>query len=105
VRAHEVHAGADRDRRQLGRAAAADEPVRDLVQRPVAADRDDELRALARGLLGERDQVLRPLGEQRLALEPQVRGPVRERRPALPGDAVVGRRVDEEVRPRANRRR
>jgi hypothetical protein len=106
VRAHEVHPRADRDRRQLRLAARADESVRDLVQRPVAADRDDEGRAVARRALGQLDQVLGALGEERLALEPEVRRAVRERRPALARDAVVRRRVDEEDRAaRANGRR
>ena len=76
--------------------AGAHEAVDDLVQRAVAADRDDELGAVARRALGELDQMARPLGEERLAGEAELRGAVRELRPALPGDAVVGRRVDEE---------
>ena len=41
VRAAEVHAGAERDDRQLGRRAGAHESVHHLVHRPVAARRDD----------------------------------------------------------------
>jgi hypothetical protein len=67
--------------------------VHDLVQRPVAADRDDDARVDGRR---ELDQVSRPLGIERLAVEPEAGGPVRERRPALPGLPVVGGRVDEE---------
>ena len=96
VRAHEVHAGADRDRRQLARRPRPDESVHHLVQRAVAADRDDERRALGGRALRQLDQVPGPLGEERLALEPEVRRPVGELGPALPGDAVVRRRVDEE---------
>jgi len=70
--------------------------VHDLVQRPVAADRDDESRAVAGRLLGQLRQVPGPFREERLALEPEVRRAVRERRPALARGAVVGRRVDEE---------
>ena len=44
-------------------------PFTDLVQRAVAADRDDELGAAAGGLLGELDEMPGPLGEERLAGE------------------------------------
>jgi hypothetical protein len=43
------------------------EPVDDLVQRAVAAYRDDELGAVACGVLGELDQVTGALREERLA--------------------------------------
>ena len=85
-------------------APRAHEPVHDLVQRPVAADRDDELAPSRAALLGELDQVAGALGEERLALEPELRGAVRELRPALAGDAVVRRRVDEEDGPLMSRR-
>jgi hypothetical protein len=74
------------------------EPIDYLVQRSVAADRDDELRAVARSLLGELDQVAGTLGEERRALEPELGRAVGELRPALACDAVAGRRVDEEDR-------
>ena len=72
------------------------EPIDYLVQRPVAADGDDELSALARGLLGELDQVTGTLGEERRALEPELGCAVGELRPALARAAVAGCRVDEE---------
>jgi hypothetical protein len=93
---HEVHAGSERDRRELRRPARADDAVRRLVERPVAAGGDDEAGAGARRLLGELDQVAGTLGEERLALEPELRGAVRELRPAAAGGAVARRRVDEE---------
>ena len=46
---------------------APGDPVHDLVQRPVAADRDDERRAARRPPARELDQVARPLREERLA--------------------------------------
>jgi hypothetical protein len=72
------------------------EPVDDLVQRAVAAYRDDELGAVACGVLGELDQVTGALREERLARQAQLLGAVRELRPAPARDAVVRRRVDEE---------
>ena len=96
MRAHEVHARAERDRRQLGARARAHDPVHNLVQRAVAADRDDELGAVARSALGELDQVARAFREERLAREPELLGAVRELGPAPARDAVVRRRVDEE---------
>jgi hypothetical protein len=96
VRPDEVHARAERDHRQLGRRARAQDAVDGLVQGAVAADGDDERRAAARGALGQLDQVPRALGEERLAGEPELCGAVRELRPALAGGAVVRRRVDEE---------
>ena len=94
VGAAEVHAGAERDRREVD--VAAGDAVHDLVQRPVAADRDDERRAAVDRLPRELDQVARPLGEERLAAQAEPRGAVRELGPALARRAVVGRRVDEE---------
>jgi hypothetical protein len=69
------------------------EPVDDLVQRAVAADRDDEFGVDVGRELG---QVVRPLRVERLAVEPEPGGSMRERDPAPSGRAVVGRRVDEE---------
>jgi hypothetical protein len=46
------------------------EAVDSLVERPVTADRDDEVGAVARSALGELDQVARPLREERLAVKP-----------------------------------
>jgi len=57
VRPDEVHAGAEGNRRDLRRGARTHQAVRRLVERAVAADRDDKLGAVARGLLGELDQM------------------------------------------------
>ena len=76
--------------------AGANEPVHDLVQRPVSADGDDELGAAACGLLGELDQMTGTLGEERRAVESELRGAVSELRPALARAAVAGRGIDEE---------
>ena len=96
VGADEVHARAERDRRELRVRARAHKAVDDLVQRAVAPDCHDDARAVSRGALRELDQMSRALGEERLALEPEPGGAVRKLGPALPGCAVVGRRIDEE---------
>jgi hypothetical protein len=72
VRPHEVHARAERDRRDLRLRAGAQDAVRDLVQRPVSAGGDEQVGAVARRTLRQLDQVARPLGEERLALEPEL---------------------------------
>ena len=76
VRPSEVHAGAERDRRQID--VASGDAVHDLVQRPVAADGDDERRAGVHSLLRELDQAVRALREERLAREAEPRGAVGE---------------------------
>ena len=71
--------------------------VHDLVQRPVAADRDDERRAAVdrarararSGGPGRSEKSVSPLQAERARA-------VRELGPALARRAVVGRRVDEE---------
>ena len=78
--------GPERDRRELD--VAAGDAVHDLVERPVAADRDDERRAAVDGLARELDQVAGTLGEQRVALQPERGRAPRELRPALAGGAV-----------------
>ena len=79
-----------------GRRVDPDEPVRDLVDRPVATDDDEQPRAGERRLARELGEVPRPLAEERVALEPGRRGPPRELGPAAPGRPVRRRRVDEE---------
>jgi hypothetical protein len=81
------------------------QPVDRLVERPVAADGDDELGAAASRALRELDQVPRMLGKERLAVETERGRAVRELRPALARDAVVRRRVDEKDSFAVNRRR
>ena len=71
VGAAEVLAGARRQDGDL-RARAGD-PVHDLVQRPVAAD-DDEQVVRRRGLARELDQVPAALGEDDVAGEPELGG-------------------------------
>src|SRR5207244_7995805 len=83
VGADEVHARAERDRRELSVRARAYEAVDDLVQRAVAPDGHDDPRAVSRGALRELDQMSRALGEERLPLEPEPGGAVRKLRPAL----------------------
>ena len=95
-RPHEVPARAARDDRDVGRVVEPREPVRDLVDRAVAADDDEQPRAAERRLAGELAEVARPLAEERVALEPGGGRAARELRPAAPRRAVRGRRVDEE---------
>jgi hypothetical protein len=94
-RADEVAAGAAVDDRQLDGFDPGD-PVHDLVHRPVAADGDDQLRASFRSLPREPRELALLLGQVRISLEPSLRRLSRDLGPALPGRAVVGRRVDEE---------
>jgi hypothetical protein len=94
-RAHEVAAGPAVNDRQLDALDAGD-PVHDLVHGPVAADHDEELGALRRGLAGELRQLALFFREERVALEPLLGSESRDLGPSLSGRAVVGRRVDEE---------
>src|SRR5438046_2131472 len=77
----EVHSGAGRAGRQLGRAARQYEPVHDLIQRSVAADRDDEGRAVADGLRRELDQLPGALREESLSCKAEPFRTVRQLRP------------------------
>ncbi len=103
VGAHEVHAGADRDRRELD--PPAGDAVDGLVERAVAADRDDERGSVVGRTARQLDQVAGPLGEEGLAGETESLGAVGELRPAVPGTSVVGRRVDQEDGPVSQRSR
>jgi hypothetical protein len=93
VAADEVHPGPERDSREHRPALALHQPVHDLVQRPVAADRDDQLGVGAGGELG---QMAGPFAVVRLPVEAEPGCAVRKRRPAPTCAAVVGGRVDEE---------
>jgi hypothetical protein len=66
VGAAKVHARAERDRREVD--AASGNAVDDLVQRAVATNRDDELRASLDGFACEVDQVAGALREERVTL-------------------------------------
>jgi hypothetical protein len=94
----EVHAGSEGDHGQLGAFAVreGEQSVRDLVQRSVAADGDDLLGAVGRGLRDQFGEVPGLLGEERRAVEAQLRGAVGQLRPAPTRRPVVRRRVDEE---------
>jgi hypothetical protein len=92
-RAHEVAAGAARDQGEVD--VQTGEAVGDLVDRPVAADGDDQV-GVRRRLASELGQVSRPLGEERVAVQAERGRLVGELRPASSRRAVLGRRVDEE---------
>ena len=94
-RAHEVAAGAAVDDRKLDALEARD-AVDDLVHGSVPADGDEQARASRRSLTGEVDEVPGPLGDEGIAAQAALGREPRDLRPALPGRAVVGRRVDEE---------
>jgi len=94
VRAAEVHPRPERDRCEID--IAAGDPVHDLVQCPVTADRDHERRAAVDRRARQFDQVSRPLREERLSAQPEARRPVRELGPPPTGRAVVRGRVDKE---------
>ena len=83
--------------------AGAGDAVHDLVQRPVAADDDEQL---ARRAAASRASSVRwpgPLREQRLAVEPELRAPAaRSFGQRFAGRAVRARRVDEEDGPLAH---
>jgi hypothetical protein len=96
VRAGEVHAGAEGNRRELAPRVRPEEAVDRFVERAVAAYGDDQLGSLSRRLRGELDQVRRPLGENRLARESEAGGASLELGPAPARGAVVRRRIDEE---------
>jgi hypothetical protein len=95
VRAHEVPARAARDHCQLDVVAAGD-ALDDLVDGPVAADRDDQPRSAFGGLSRELAELTLPLGDERIARQPERGCAVRQLGPATAGRAVVGGRVDEE---------
>jgi hypothetical protein len=102
--AGEVHPRAERDHRQLRSVALqCEQPVGDLVQRSVAADRDDLFRAVAGRLGDELREMTGAFGEERDALEAALRRAVRDLRPAAPGGPVVGGRIDEEDRANGQR--
>jgi hypothetical protein len=67
------------------------------VNRPVAADCDEQRRALGRAAR-ELREVARPLREQRLAAQAERRRPMRQLGPVPPGRAVLGGGIDQEDR-------
>jgi hypothetical protein len=69
------------------------EAVHDLVQRSVAADRNDDAGI---DLGGELDQMAGALRVDRVAVEPEACSAMCERGPDLARLAVARRRVDEE---------
>jgi hypothetical protein len=95
VGADEVPAGAARDDRELDVPRLGD-TVYDLVDGSVAADRNQERRALGDRTARQLGEVAGPLREQRLAAQAALGCEVGDLRPALPRRAVVGRRVDQE---------
>jgi hypothetical protein len=60
VRTAEVHRRPEGDQRELGVRAGAQEAVHRLVERPVAADRDEQVGPAAGRLLRKLDQVTGP---------------------------------------------
>jgi hypothetical protein len=70
--------------------------VDDLVHGSVPADGDEEACAFRGSLPGKVDEVARPLGEEGVAAQAAFGREPCDLGPALPGRAVVGRRVDEE---------
>ena len=70
-RADEVAARAAGDERDRRRVLDAGETVDDLVDRAVAADDDEQARAVERRLARELAEVPAPLAKQRVALEPR----------------------------------
>jgi hypothetical protein len=70
--------------------------VRDLVQRAVSADDDEQRGAFVRGRARELGQVTGRLREARLPGEPARRGLVRELGPVAAGRAVARGGIDEE---------
>jgi hypothetical protein len=78
------------------------EPVRDLVDRAVAADGDEQRRPAGSRLARELSKVLRLLGEERVAFEAELGSAPRDLGPAPARRAAGRRRVDEKDRARAN---
>ncbi len=96
VGAHEVPARPPRDHGDLD--VGPGRPVHDLVDRPVAADHDEPLRAAVDRLSGERRELARLLGDERVAGEAERGGAMGDLGPALAGRAAGRGRVDEEDR-------
>ena len=67
----------------------ARDPVRHLVDGPVAAHRDEQV-GLARSLAGELSELAGPLGEKRVAAQPECGRLVCELRPTATCGAVLG---------------
>ena len=86
------------DDRKLDALDALDgrDAVDHLVHGSVSADGDQQARASRRSLCGKVDEVPGPLGDEGIAAQAALGREMRDLRPALPGRAVVGRRVDEE---------
>ena len=75
------------------------EAVRDLVDRAVAADRDEQRRAALDRRARQLAQMPGLLGEERVARQPERGGAAGELGPAAPGRAACGGRIDEEDGP------
>jgi hypothetical protein len=92
--AHEVPSGAARNDGELDSLPAGD-AVDDLMDGSVAAEGDQQLRALVGRLPRQVSELARALGEDRLAAKAGRVGGASELGPAPPSLAVRGRRVDE----------
>ncbi len=97
VGADEVPACAARDHRDLDSLEAGDS-VRDLVHRAVAADDDEELGAVPRGLRRERAELPRLLREERVPCEPVRCRLARHLWPAAACRSVRRRGIDQKNR-------